>query len=313
MPVQCLRFTLQPCAGMVRRDYFLKWSNFTPATSLLPMDMLAHWQLRERPFEATWDTRFFFASAEHEEAVNRLLYLVGETSMNIGMLSGDIGCGKTLTRAVFEERLGGSRFRIVTLENSGFSSGDLLAALLQKLEPLARTRGKSKFVRYERFERCLQQLNEAGRHLVLLLDEAQDIPPASLHELRWLTNFNSGGCARISLVLIGQPELRARVAGDRAINQRISLRYHLRPLRRAEVNAYLGHRLRAAGHQTGKVFGLTAGEALFDATKGVPRELNRLAKLALEHAWLRETEEVDLASVGAVVADLEKHQALPVT
>jgi general secretion pathway protein A len=277
------------------------------------MDLLAHWRLRERPFEATWDTRFFFASTEHEEAVNRLLYLVRETSMNIGMLSGEIGCGKTLTRAVFTERLAGGRFRIVTLENSGFSSGDLLAAILQKLEPLGAIRGITKFARYDRFERSLQQLNEAGFHVVVILDEAQDIPVASLHELRWLTNFNSDGCARITLVLIGQPELRARVASDRAINQRISLRYHLRPLRREEACAYLEHRLRAAGHPSGRLFGAPAAEVLFDATKGVPREVNRLAKLALEHAWLRETTEVSPLSVGAVVADLEKHQALPVT
>ena len=277
------------------------------------MNFLAHWQLRERPFEATWDTRFFFASNEHEEAVNRLLYLVGEASMNIGMLSGDIGCGKTLTRAVFDERLPRNRFCIVTLENSGFSSGDLLAAVLHKLDPLVTTRGKTKLDRYEQFEKALRQLSEAGRHLVLLLDEAQDIPPASLHELRWLTNFNSGGCARMTLVLIGQPELRGRVAADRAINQRISLRFHLRPLRSEEVRSYLEHRLRTAGHQSGELFDLPAVETLFQSTKGVPREVNRLAKLAMEHAWLRETERVDQTSVSAVISDLEKHQALPVT
>lgn len=277
------------------------------------MDLLAHWRLRERPFEATWDTRFFFASAEHEEAVNRLLYLVGEASMNIGMLSGEIGCGKTLTRAVFAERLTGSRFRVVTLENSGFSSGDLLGAILRKLEPLSVVKGKTKFARYEQFEHCLQQLSEAGRHLVVLFDEAQDIAPAPLHELRWLTNFNSGGRARVTLVLIGQPELRGRVAADRAINQRISLRYHLGPLPCEEVGGYLRHRLRVAGHQTGEIFEPAATGAIFEAASGVPREVNRLAKLALEHAWLRETAWVDQASVGAVVADLEKHQALPVT
>jgi general secretion pathway protein A len=292
---------------------FLDWSDFGSANTLPSMNFLAHWQLRERPFEATWDTRFFFASTEHEEAVNRLLYLVGETSMNIGMLSGDIGCGKTLTRAVFSERLTRNRFCIVTLENSGFSSGDLLAAILHKLEPLVTTRGRTKLDRYEQFENILQQLSEAGRHLVLLLDEAQDIPPLSLHELRWLTNFNSGGCARMTLILIGQPELRGKVAADRAINQRISLRFHLKPLRREEVHSYLEHRLRTAGHQTGKLFDPPAAEALFDSTKGVPREVNRLVKLSLEHAWLHETEGVSQASISAVVTDLEKHQALPVT
>ena len=73
------------------------------------MDFLEHWQLRERPFEATWDPRFFHASPEHEEALSRLQYLVEETTMNLGLLSGEIGCGKTLTRAVFAARLDARR------------------------------------------------------------------------------------------------------------------------------------------------------------------------------------------------------------
>ena len=96
------------------------------------------------------------------------------------------------------------------------------------------------------------------------------------------------------------------------MNQRVSLRYHLRPLRPEDMGAYLEHRLRVAGHPTGRVFDPLAAQAVFDTTRGVPREVNRLAKLALEHAWLQEATAVGPASVGAVVADLERHQALPV-
>lgn len=276
------------------------------------MDLLAHWKLRERPFDATWDTRFFFASPEHEEALNRLIYLVSENSMNFGLLSGEIGCGKTLTRAVFSERLNPQRFIVVTIENSGFLLNDLLAAILRRLEPDPTIGGQTKFARCERVERCLERLHAEGRHLVLLFDEAQDMPLAALHELRWLTNFNGGGRAVLTLVLIGQPELRRLVARDAAINQRISLRFHLQPLRQVDVGAYLRHRLRVAGHSTGELFAPDAAAALFAATKGVPRELNRLAKLALEHAWLRDGLGVESDSAAAVVRDLEKQQALPV-
>lgn len=275
------------------------------------MDFLAHWQLRERPFEATWDPRFFYASPEHEEALSRLQYLVEETTMNLGLLSGEIGCGKTITRAVFASRLDASRFRVVTLENSGFPFNDLLAAILRRLQPDGPATG-SKFERCERLEALMKRLAADGRHLVLLLDEAQDMPAAGLHQLRWLTNFNGNGSAIVTLVLIGQPELRPLVAGDAAINQRISLRFHLRPLEREDVPGYLRHRLRAAGHASGEVFEEAASEAVFTATRGVPREVNRLAKLALEQAWLAEAPLVAAKSVEAVVRDLERHQALPI-
>lgn len=281
------------------------------------MDLLNHWNLRERPFEATWDTRFYYSSTDHEEALHRLLYLADEGTMNIGLLSGEIGCGKTLTRAVFAARLDPGRFQVVTVENSGFSFSDILEAILHRIEaPDAhrptRPPARTKYGRCQRFENRVRQLGEEGRHLVVLLDEAQDIPAGALHELRWLTNLNGNGRAFVTIILIGQPELRSRVASDRAINQRISLRFHLRPLSVSDIGTYLRHRLAAAGHPTGEVFTPDAAAAIHVATKGVPREVNRVAKLALEHAWLRNATAVDDESVRTVVADLERHQSLPV-
>src|SRR5437667_231713 len=84
------------------------------------MNFLNYWNLRERPFEATWDTRFYFQSKAHEEALNRLCFLVGEQSMNMGMLTGEIGAGKTLTRAVFAQRLDPEQFYVFIQENSTF-------------------------------------------------------------------------------------------------------------------------------------------------------------------------------------------------
>ena len=161
------------------------------------------------------------------------------------------------------------------------------------------------------FERLARKVTATGRHLVLLLDEAQDMTPQTIHELRWLTNCNGGGASLLTLVLIGQPELRKMIVSDAAINQRVSLRFHLKPLRATDMENYLRHRLRAAGHATGNLFTPTAAEALFNATHGVPREVNRLAKLALEHAWVGEAAKVDAPAITAVVRDLERHQLLP--
>lgn len=101
------------------------------------------------------------------------------------------------------------------------------------------------------------------------------------------------------------------VVSDAAINQRVSLRFHLKPLRADDMENYLRHRLHAAGHATGNIFTPTAAEALFKSTQGIPREVNRLAKLALEHAWVNDAVNVDAADIASVVTDLQRHQALP--
>lgn len=274
------------------------------------MDLLQHWNLRERPFEATWDTRFFYGGPAHEEALSRLLYLVGETTMNLGLLTGEIGSGKTLTRAVFASRIDPVRFEVLTIENSGFPLEEIIGSVLRRLDPSLRVNGEGRLARYELFEAAARKINQQGRHLVLLLDEAQDLTPVTLHELRWLTNVNGGGRSLVTLLLIGQPELRKLVLNDAAINQRVSLRFHLPPLRAEEVEKYVSHRLRAAGHATGNIFTAPAIQLLYSASHGIPREVNRLAKLALEQAWVAGTPTVAAGAVVAVVKDLERHQAL---
>ena len=275
------------------------------------MEFLQHWKLRERPFEATWDTRFFYAGPDHEEALSRLLYLVSETTMNLGLLTGEIGSGKTLTRAVFAGRIDTSRFQVLTIENSGFPLEELLGSILRRLDPQAHLNGEGKLARCELFEQQVRRLNARGRHLVLVLDEAQDMTAETIHELRWLTNYNGGGAALLTLILVGQPELRAMIVGDAAINQRVSLRFHLKPLRADDMEHYLRHRLRTSGHTTGSLFSPAAAMEIFNTTRGIPREVNRLAKLALEQAWVAEAPKVEAAAVTAVVRDLERHQALP--
>jgi general secretion pathway protein A len=272
------------------------------------MDLLAYWNLNERPFEATWDTRYFFRSRDHDEALNRLTFLVEERTMNIGMLTGEIGCGKTLTRAVFTSRLDPSRFVVVTQENSAFVFKDLLGALLQVLDPQGK--GQSKFIRCERLRMLAERIHSENRHLVLIFDEAQEMSATTLNEMKLLTNLNGDGRNFLTLVLLGQPELRAHVAKLPSIDQRISLRFHLHSLSISDCADYLRHRLRTAGHETGDLFPPDAVGKLFQGSKGIPRELNRLAKLALEYAWLCEMPCVPAVAVDAIVRDLSRHQNL---
>lgn len=275
------------------------------------MDLLAYWNLRERPFEPTWDTRFFFQSRDHDEALNRLTFLVGERTMLFGMLTGEIGCGKTLTRAVFTERLDPRRFCVSTQESSAFSFAELLGLVLEELDGNPMDAGQTKYARVERLKKVLTRVHQEGRHLVLIFDEAQDMTPATLNELKLLTNLNRAGQSYLTIVLVGQPELRPLVTSLPQIDQRISLRFHLNALDLEDSRNYLRHRLKVAGHPTGELFESDALERAFQLTQGVPRELNRVAKLSLEFAWVKEYPLVPVKAVEAVIRDLQRHQNLP--
>jgi len=275
------------------------------------MDLLAYWNLRERPFEPTWDTRFFFQSRDHDEALERLTFLVSERSMLFGMLTGEIGCGKTMTRAVFSERLDSRRFCVVTEENSAFSFAELLGLVLEQVDVAGEKVGSTKYARVERLKKVVERIYHEGRHLVLVFDEAQEMSPKTLNELKLLTNLNRAGRSYLTIILVGQPELRPLVEQLPAIDQRISLRFHLNTLSMDDSRNYLRHRLKVAGHPTGELFPPDAVERAFQLSLGVPRELNRLAKLALEFAWLKEFSQVTSQAVEAVARDLQRHQKLP--
>lgn len=272
--------------------------------------MLAYWKLRERPFEATWDTRFFYPSKAHNEALHRLHYLVNEGSMNVGMFTGEIGCGKTLTTSVFTERADRSFCEVAHLENSGFSFAEILSHLLRVLGEAADP-DEGRFKLYERIREAIPRFHETGRHLVIVLDEAQELGVETLKDLKGLTNLNGGGKNMLTLLLIGQPELQQLVSTLPPLDQRIGLRFHLRPLSRQETGEYLNHRLTAAGHTGGAVFAPNTLDGIYEATGGVPRELNRVAKLALEHAWVHDASLVSHNSITAIINDRRRHQLAP--
>jgi general secretion pathway protein A len=149
------------------------------------------------------------------------------------------------------------------------------------------------------------------RQLVLLFDEAQDLGPENLMHLKRLSNLNGEIDGRITILLIGQPELRDQVAQLPPLDQRISLRFHLPNLAHDEVGAYLKYRLQIAGHPHGDIFSAEAAQLLHRSSRGVPREINRLAKLSLEAASATGRADVGEDLVRSVVEDLRRHQTLP--
>jgi general secretion pathway protein A len=274
---------------------------------------LTHWQLQERPFEPVTDSRFYFQSRAHAEALARLGYLVAEETMYLGMLTGEIGCGKTMTRHLFASQADPERFCVVQFENSFFRLEDHLKRILGAfgLEREAAS-ASSLYDCYALFRDMLDQLNRVHqRHLLLLFDEAQDMDDETLSQINRLTNLNDQGRGLLTIVLIGQPELRRRVSVLPSLDQRIGLRFHLGSLSPEDTGPYLSHRLRVAGHPTGEVFDSDAVDSLANSGRCIPRELNRLAKLSMEHARAQGRKGVTGPDIGTVLRDLRRHQLNP--
>lgn len=275
---------------------------------------LEHFGLKERPFEIVTDPRFYYASREHREAMARLTYLVDQQSMYFGMLTGEIGSGKSITRKVFTSQIDWQRHYVVEFENSGFSFAELMIQLLVKSGHNRRDfqdpPGLGRI--FEMVTALITELHRVQRRqLVLILDEAQDLTEENLLLLKRLSNLNGEIDGALTIILIGQPELRDLVSGLPPLDQRISLRFHLPNLAADEVSSYLTYRLQVAGHATGSIFAADAADLIHRASRGVPREINRLAKLSLEAAAAAKFPQVDIHRVESVVEDLRRHQTLP--
>jgi general secretion pathway protein A len=150
----------------------------------------------------------------------------------------------------------------------------------------------------------LHALHEAGRRPILIVDEAQLASRSLLEEIRLLTNFEDRTDKHLHIVLLGQPELRDRVARQPQIDQRVSLRFHLDPLEAGEVPEYVEHRLRIAGAAR-TIFDVAALARLGERSKGVPRLVNNLATQALFVAAMRHQQGIDAELVSAVADDRE--------
>lgn len=273
-------------------------------------DFLHHWQLNTKPFEATWDTRFYYHSPQHQEALDRLIYLASERTMNLGMLTGDIGCGKTITTAVLAQSLDPCEFVVARCENSGFGFDELLRSMIAQLDPDAGSVPEGKFNRCEHLKRLCENAADRGRHVIVLLDEAQDMPEDTLRQIGWLTNFNGDGRPLLTLLLIGQPPLRRLINSNQAIQQRIGLRFHLTPLAESATASYVEHRLKAAGHSDGGLFDAESLLHLHHFSRGIPREVNRTAKLCMEHAWAAGSDRITPQILHDVACDLYRQDQL---
>ena len=257
--------------------------------------------LKEPPFNVTPDPRFLYLSRHHLEALSSLLYGI-ESRRGFIQITGEIGAGKTTLCRMLLSKLDKVHSSLVF--NPKLSEFEILQAIVEDFG--IKPSGKKRKDYFDALNRFLLQELEKGMNAVLIIDEAQNLSPRALEQVRLLTNLETTREKLLQIILVGQPELRVLLARPDLVQlrQRITSRYHLTSLNREETEKYIAHRLRVAGSE-GQFFTPEALDRIFERSKGVPRLINVLADRALLAAFVRGSSIVEAALIEEAQADLE--------
>ncbi|UCG20356.1 MAG: AAA family ATPase [Deltaproteobacteria bacterium] len=241
--------------------------------------------LREKPFGLTPDPKFLFFSEKHREALDHLLYGIHQKEGFV-LISGDTGTGKTTLCRALLERLDPQEIKTSLVLNPLLNEKELLKAILEDFGlPSA---GATKKDLLDVLNRFLLKTLAAGGTAVLIIDEAQHLSTECLEQVRLLSNLETHKEKLIQIILVGSEELPAKLEtfALRHLQQRISLRYHLRPLDKKETRSYLQHRLNMARAAGSTSFDKGAHREIYRFSKGVPRLINIIAERSLLAAYL---------------------------
>lgn len=263
---------------------------------------LEHYGLTEPPFRITPHTDFFFAGAKRGATLGALAYAITHDE-GIIEISGEVGSGKTMLCRVLMERLP-EHVVIVYLANPSLSREDILHAIADELGIALAEASRTHAVMRALQER-LVALYAEGKQVVVLIDEAHAMPAETLEEIRLLSNLESNRHKLLQLVLFGQPELDATLARAdmRQLRERITHRFALEPLVRADIAQYLDFRMHAAGYRGPSVFPPESVRRIAKASEGLSRRINILADKALLAAFANGIHEVGPREIEAAIKD----------
>lgn len=266
-----------------------------------------HYGFRRLPFNNTPDTRFFFKSPRHHEAHSALLYTI-RAKKGFAVLTGEVGAGKTtVARALFRSLEADAVTAVIT--NTHLTSMQLLQAVGAEFGIATRELGRVELLR--EIESFLVRAAQDGRDVVILIDEAQNLSPQALEEVRMLSNFESEEEKLVQVILLGQPELNEKIDRPdlRQFRQRIAVRYHLEALDRTECVQYILHRLQVAGPEAQVRISRSALKAIHLHSRGIPRLINTICDNALLLGFARGTRKLTVGIVADVIMDLEGKRA----
>jgi general secretion pathway protein A len=260
------------------------------------------YEFSEKPFNTTPDSKFFFPSAKHTEALNSLIYSINERKGFV-VITGEIGAGKTTVCRTMLNKLE-MNTRVAVITNTHLTCKELIAEFLEELDVDYRPGTKQKL---------LSQLNNhlikqlaADINIVLIIDEAQNLSSKVLEEVRMLSNLETEKEKLIQIILIGQPQLKVKLQQERLeqFKQRIALYYHIPGLTKEETQQYVFHRLRLVStNGIADIFTPKAIDAIFAHSRGIPRLINLICDSALLSGYIYDTRKITEKIITEVVKE----------
>lgn len=270
----------------------------------------AFYGLTTKPFQLNPDPAFYFASKQHRRAKAYLEYGVSRNEGFI-VITGEIGAGKTMVLRSLIESLNGSNVITGHLVTTQLGAEDTLRMVGAAFGFRVKDVPKSELL--ITLEAFLISQTSKGKRCLLIVDEAQNLTPKAVEELRMLSNFQFGNQALLQSFLVGQPEFREILQQPEMeqFRQRVAATCHIGPLEPEETRAYIEHRLKCAGASGKPTFDAAAFEAIHKATGGIPRRINTLADRLLLAGFLGGRTHLTAGDVQEVVSELQQETGTP--
>jgi type II secretory pathway predicted ATPase ExeA len=261
----------------------------------------AHWAFSRMPFSKDLAPSMLASTGAHNEAVARIGWCVEEDAL--GVVTGEVGAGKTVAARAALAGLDGSRHTIIYIGNPAVGARGLYAAIITALGGTPRFHKASLIPQAQ--EALAAERNERGKRVVVVFDEAHLLDHDQLEELRLLLNSEMDSRSPFACLLVGQPTLRRRIklGTFAALDQRIALRYAMPGMTLEETGRYIGHHLGIAG-RSDTLFGDDAIELIHQVSRGLPRAVNNLAVQSLIAAYAGKRNIVDQSSARAAITEV---------
>ncbi|MFA5242708.1 MAG: XrtA/PEP-CTERM system-associated ATPase [Sulfuricella sp.] len=269
-----------------------------------------YYGFKAKPFQLKPDPNFFFGSKGHKRAMAYLEYGLSQGEGFI-VITGEVGAGKTtLVRNLFRN-LASENIIAAQIVNTHLDSDDTLRVVAAAFGLLYENVSKADLL--IRLEQFLRACDRQGKRALLVVDEAQNLSPRTVEELRMLSNFQTDDKSLLQTFLLGQPEFRRTLlSGDmQQLRQRVIATYHLGPMDGTETRAYIEHRLNTVGWNGDPSMSEDAFAAIYDYSGGIPRKINTLCDRLFLMGYLEEIHAFRSAEVQVVIGDIQQEFNLP--
>ena len=268
-----------------------------------------YYQLTGKPFQLNPDERFFYNSKGHNRAMAYLRYGL-EQRQGFIVITGGIGTGKSLLVKNLFAELDSDKVAAAHLVTTQVHAEDLIRLVSGSFG--LPYEGSSKAMLLQNLEAFFRDMHEKGKRVLIVIDEAQNLPPQSIEELRMLSNFEVDGTPLVQSFLLGQVELRRVLQGAHMeqFRQRIIAGYHLRPLDAEETRKYIEHRLEKVGWNHHPDFSDGVFTEIFRYTRGIPRRINTVCDRLMVFGFLEELDRIDDADACTVIEDMQEEMGV---